>query len=215
MKISGFPAGPFRTNCYVVINDGDTSRRAVVVDPGLGAAERVNRILVEEGAELVAVLLTHGHIDHTRDAGSFGVPVYIHPADEFMLAAGEGVPERSRLLFDVQSMPPVTQVRHLHDGDTVAVAGLEFTVRHAPGHSPGSVLLSGEGAVFAGDVVFRGTIGRTDLPFSDADLMDESLRGPVWELDDSLALLPGHGPTSTVAQEKATNPYLLAARAGR
>lgn len=211
MRIAGFAAGPFQTNCYVVSN-GD---RAFVIDPGLGAHEAVSQLAQEQGLTVEAVVLTHGHIDHIRDAAAFGVETFIHPADAFMLLRGEGVSEQARQLYDASAMPPIDNPTHVEDGQTLTVAGVELRVVHAPGHSPGCVMLVADGVVFSGDVLFRGSIGRTDLPDSDPEQMRESLRGPVWELDDELQVLPGHGPATTVAQERATNPYLRQANADR
>ena len=211
MRIAGFAAGPFQTNCYVVSN-GD---RAFVIDPGLGAHEAVSQLAQEQGLTVEAVVLTHGHIDHIRDAAAFGLETFIHPADAFMLLRGEGVSEQARQLYDASAMPPIDNPTHIEDGQTLTVAGVELLVVHAPGHSPGCVMLVADGVVFSGDVLFRGSIGRTDLPDSDPEQMRESLRGPVWELDDELQVLPGHGPATTVAQERATNPYLRQANADR
>jgi len=211
MRIAGFAAGPFQTNCYVVAN-GD---RAFVIDPGLGAHEAVSQMAQEQGLNVEAVVLTHGHIDHIRDAAAFGVETFVHPADAFMLLRGEGVSEQARQLYDASAMPPIDNPTHIEDGQTLTVAGVELRVVHAPGHSPGCVMLVADEVVFSGDVLFRGSIGRTDLPDSDPEQMRESLRGPVWELDDELQVLPGHGPATTVAQERATNPYLRQANADR
>ena len=211
MRIAGFAAGPFQTNCYVVSN-GD---RAFVIDPGLGAHEAVSQLVQEQGLTVEAVVLTHGHIDHIRDAAAFGLETFIHPPDAFMLLRGEGVSEQARQLYDASAMPPIDNPTHIEDGQTLQVAGVELRVVHAPGHSPGCVMLVADGVVFSGDVLFRGSIGRTDLPDSDPEQMRESLRGPVWELDDELQVLPGHGPATTVAQERATNPYLRQANADR
>ena len=211
MRIAGFAAGPFQTNCYVVSN-GD---RAFVIDPGLGAHEAVGQLVQEQGLTVEAVVLTHGHIDHIRDAAAFGVETFIHPADAFMLLRGEGVSEQARQLYDASAMPPIDNPTHIEDGQTLTVAGVELRVVHAPGHSPGCVMLVADEVVFSGDVLFRGSIGRTDLPDSDPEQMRESLRGPVWELGDELQVLPGHGPATTVAQERATNPYLRQANADR
>ena len=211
MRIAGFAAGPFQTNCYVVAH-GD---RAFVIDPGLGAHEAVSQLVQEQGLTVEAVVLTHGHIDHIRDAAAFGLETFIHPADAFMLLRGEGVSEQARQLYDASAMPPIDNPTHIEDGQTLTVAGVELRVVHAPGHSPGCVMLVADEVVFSGDVLFRGSIGRTDLPDSDPEQMRESLRGPVWELDDELQVLPGHGPATTVAQERATNPYLRQANADR
>lgn len=211
MRIAGFAAGPFQTNCYVVAN-GD---RAFVIDPGLGAHEAVSQMAQEQGLNVEAVVLTHGHIDHIRDAAAFGVETFVHPADAFMLLRGEGVSEQARQLYDASAMPPIDNPTPLEDGQTLTVAGVDLRIVHAPGHSPGCVMLVADEVVFSGDVLFRGSIGRTDLPDSDPEQMRESLRGPVWELDDELQVLPGHGPATTVAQERATNPYLRQANADR
>ncbi|MCG7235621.1 MBL fold metallo-hydrolase [Corynebacterium sp. ACRQP] len=211
MRIAGFAAGPFQTNCYVVAN-GD---RAFVIDPGLGAHEAVSQMAQEQGLTVEAVVLTHGHIDHIRDAAAFGVETFVHPADAFMLLRGEGVSEQARQLYDASAMPPIDNPTPLEDGQTLTVAGVDLRIVHAPGHSPGCVMLVADEVVFSGDVLFRGSIGRTDLPDSDPAQMQESLRGPVWDLDDELQVLPGHGPATTVAQERATNPYLRQANADR
>ena len=211
MRIAGFAAGPFQTNCYVVAH-GD---RAFVIDPGLGAHEAVSQMAQEQGLTVEAVVLTHGHIDHLRDAAAFGVETFIHPADAFMLLRGEGVSEQARQLYDASAMPPIDNPTPLEDGQALQVAGVELRVVHAPGHSPGCVMLVADDVVFSGDVLFRGSNGRTDLPDSDPEQMRQSLRGPVWDLSDELQVLPGHGPATTVAQERATNPYLRQANADR
>ena len=180
MRIAGFAAGPFQTNCYVVAN-GD---RAFVIDPGLGAHEAVSQMAQEQGLNVEAVVLTHGHIDHIRDAAAFGVETFVHPADAFMLLRGEGVSEQARQLYDASAMPPIDNPTPLEDGQTLTVAGVDLRIVHAPGHSPGCVMLVADEVVFSGDVLFRGSIGRTDLPDSDPAQMQESLRGPVWDLDD-------------------------------
>lgn len=211
MRITGFAAGPFQTNCYVVAK-GD---RAIVIDPGLGAHDVVARLADEKGFTVEAVVLTHGHIDHIRDAAAFGVETFVHPADAFMLLRGDGVSEQARELHDASGMQPIDNPTPLADGQVLTVAGLQLRVVHAPGHSPGCVMLVGDGVVFSGDVLFRGAVGRTDLPDSDPAQMRESLRGPVWDLADELQVLPGHGAATTVAHERATNPFVREANAGR
>ena len=211
MRIAGFAAGPFQTNCYVVAN----GERAFVIDPGLGAHKAVSQLVEEQGLTVESVVLTHGHIDHIRDAAAFGVETFIHPADAFMLLRGEGVSEQARQLYDASAMPPIDNPTPLEDGQALQVAGVELRVVHAPGHSPGCVMLVADEVVFSGDVLFRGSIGRTDLPDSDPEQMRQSLRDPVWDLSDELQVLPGHGPATTVAQERATNPYLRQANSDR
>lgn len=224
MQIAGFTAGPFGTNTYVVINagggadtEGGMKPEAFVIDPGKDSAAHVRKTVEDAGAELVAVVLTHGHIDHTRDCAEFGLPVYIHPDDEVMLDPKWGAPGDFGRIFEVDSMKQPGDLRHLEAGETMTFAGMDFRIVHAPGHSPGSSLLIAqeEDVVFAGDVLFAGSIGRTDLPLGDPAAMDRTLAGPVWDLDDALTVLPGHGPATTVAQERATNPYLSAAGRSR
>lgn len=206
-EIYGFAAGPYKTNTYVVANGS----QAFIVDPGMHTREKLEQLAREKSLEFKAVVLTHGHIDHTRDAAEFDLPVYIHPDDAFMLMDGSGVSPESQMLFAAASMKQVADRRDLIGGETLRLVGLEFDLLHAPGHSPGCVILVAEGIALTGDVLFKGSIGRTDLPHSDHGAMQRSLRGPVWGLDDSLAILPGHGPTTTMRRERATNPFLRAA----
>lgn len=206
-EIYGFAAGPYKTNTYVVANGS----QAFIVDPGMHTREKLEQLAREKSLEFKAVVLTHGHIDHTRDAAEFDLPVYIHPDDAFMLVDGSGVSPESQMLFAAASMKRVADRRDLIGGETLRLVGLEFDLLHAPGHSPGCVILVAEGIALTGDVLFKGSIGRTDLPHSDHGAMQRSLRGPVWGLDDSLAILPGHGPTTTMRRERATNPFLRAA----
>ncbi|MCH6195995.1 MBL fold metallo-hydrolase [Corynebacterium mastitidis] len=207
MQILTLTCGPLDTNCYLA-HDG---ARATVIDPGMGAAERVRRVVAEGSLTVDSIVLTHGHIDHIRDAGElsrdFGVPVRVHAEDVPMLDGGPLLRE----LFDVASMVPIRDVEKL--GEAVPIAGSDHAVIHSPGHSPGSVMLVGERVCWSGDVLFRGGIGRTDLPGSDPEAMLDTLRGPVAGLDEGLRVLPGHGPETTVRHERATNPFLL--RVGR
>ena len=207
MQLHGFAAGPYQTNTFVVVNDG----KAGVVDPGMHAARHVIALLEETGAELSEIVCTHGHIDHVREAGDlakrFGVPVYLHPADHFMLQE-DGILPQSRVLFDVKKMVPIGDLRPLADAGTVTLAGIGFRTVHAPGHSPGSTLLVHEDLCFTGDVLFKGSIGRTDFDSSSPTDMDATLRGPVWDLADTLQLFPGHGDATTMRAERQTNPFL-------
>ncbi|AKE41334.1 Metallo-beta-lactamase superfamily protein [Corynebacterium kutscheri] len=208
MEILGFAAGPYKTNCYLAIAD----KKVTVIDPGMHAAAHIDRHLLDNDLILEQIILTHGHIDHTRDAGTLAlkhqVPVYIHPADEFMLAAGEGVSPESQILFDAAHMTPIKQLFHLNHGEHISLGEQKFEVRHAPGHSPGSVLFVSDEFCFSGDVVFKGSIGRTDLAQSNPKDMQRSLQEQVLTLDDRLQILPGHGPITTMRAERMTNPFL-------
>ena len=212
LSVLGFAAGPYKTNTYIVANGA----RAFVVDPGMHAMQRVLEIGADQGLTFEAIVLTHGHLDHTREAGDLArqleLPVYIHPDDAFMLVDGSGVSAESQVLFDAKNMVQIEDLRDLRGGETIELVGHEFRLEHAPGHSPGCVLIIAEEFVLAGDVLFKGSIGRTDLEHSDPVAMQRSLAGPVWNLDDRLAVLPGHGPTTTMRAERATNPFFATLR---
>ena len=219
MDIFGFPAGPFQTNCYVatgaVAAEG-VATPCVVIDPGYGAFKALVPELEKRNWAPEAIVLTHGHIDHIRDvaemAEHYEIPVLIHSDDEFFLRHPQSASEQIAMAFHIDQMKPYETATTFEDGEEVKYAGLAFSVIHAPGHSPGCVMLrTSDGAdevVFSGDVLFSGSIGRTDLPYSDPVAMQKSLVEKVMPLEDNLMILPGHGPTSTIGQEKASNPFL-------
>lgn len=205
----GFAAGPFKTNCYLVVQEG----HVVIIDPGMHALPRIVALVEERNLVVDKVLLTHGHIDHTRDCAAvarrFNVPAFIHEDDKFMVTDPPlGVAPATALLFDAANMQAVPDLRCISDGEVIDVSGVDFIVRHAPGHSPGCVMFEGPEVCFTGDVLFQGSIGRTDLVHSDPAAMERSLAGPVLSLPDSLHLLPGHGPATTMRAERISNPYL-------
>jgi glyoxylase-like metal-dependent hydrolase (beta-lactamase superfamily II) len=216
--IAGFPADAFGTNCYVVATA--PGEECVVVDPGIGVTERLDDLLAEHKLAPVAVLLTHGHLDHTFSVTPVckarGVPAYLHPGDNEMLAdPAKGLSMDLRELFGGRfEWAEPDDVRALADGEPISIAGLEITVDHAPGHTRGSVLfrLPGEAAdapvCLSGDVLFAGSIGRTDLPGGDGDQMWDSLRDRILPLADETVVLPGHGPATTIGEERASNPFL-------
>jgi hydroxyacylglutathione hydrolase len=221
MLVEGFPAGSFQTNCYVVAPG--PGEQCVVVDPGQDAAPGVEDILREHRLQPVAVLLTHGHIDHVWSVvpvcGAHDVPAYLHPADRYMLsdpARSFGLPAGQPVFGGLTFAEP-SDVIELTGSDTITLAGLDFAVEHAPGHTEGSLTFRlGDAVFFSGDLVFAGSIGRTDLPGGDYDTILDSLARVVLPLPDDLPILSGHGPTTTVGAERATNPYLreAAERAG-
>lgn len=195
---------PFATNCWVVSADG--SDEAVVVDPGF-SPEKVHAVVERAGRRLVAVLATHGHLDHigvARDVCGEEVPLYIHQADELALtdqrAWGAGMP------VEGDYRPAV--VRTAADGDVLEFAGFRIRVLHTPGHTPGSVCFVTDGFVFSGDLVFKGSIGRYDFPNSDEGQMMASLRRFL-SLPDELDVHPGHLGSTTLGDERRTNPFLL------
>jgi hydroxyacylglutathione hydrolase len=188
------------------------------VDPGIGVVPQLDEVLAEHRLHPVAVLLTHGHVDHTFSVlpvcQARDVPAYIHPADRGQLAdpwSGVGMPPGTPLFGKLTFAEP-DDVRQLGAEDKISLAGLDFAVTHAPGHSAGSVVfgLSGgdEAVLFSGDVLFAGSIGRTDLPGGSMTEMERSLRAVILPMDDETLVHPGHGPSTSIARERATNPFL-------
>jgi hydroxyacylglutathione hydrolase len=215
--VAGFPAGSFQTNCYVVAPAAGEA--CVVVDPGQDAVEPLEALLAEHRLTPVAVLLTHGHFDHTFSVApvcdGHDVPAWIHPGDREMLADPmKGISAEAAAFFGgrIELREP-REVRTLDDGAKLELAGLTLTVDHTPGHTPGSVVFTtpaegGVEVILAGDTLFAGSIGRTDLPGGDHATMLASLRDKLLTRDDSALVLPGHGPSTTVGRERASNPYL-------
>ncbi|GAB2927521.1 MBL fold metallo-hydrolase [Rhodococcus aerolatus] len=219
MLVAGFPAGAFQTNCYVVAPAEGGA--CVVVDPGQDAVEPLRETLARHRLTPVAVVLTHGHLDHTWSVQPVcdgdDVPAYVHPDDRFMLAdpmAGVG-PQMAAMLGELQFREP-REVRELTDGAELDLAGVSLTVAHAPGHTRGSVLFrttaetdaGSVGVVLAGDTLFAGSIGRSDLPGGDPDVLLASIGAQLLTLPDDTVVLPGHGPSTTVGRERGSNPFL-------
>jgi hydroxyacylglutathione hydrolase len=223
--IAGFPAEAFGTNCYVVAPA--PGEECVVVDPGIGVTKQLDELLTEHRLAPVAVMLTHGHLDHTFSVTPVcrarGVPAYLHPGDREMLTdPAKGLStDLTRLFGGRFEWAEPDDVLELADGTPITLAGLTITVDHAPGHTRGSVLfrLPGEAddppVCLSGDVLFAGSIGRTDLPGGDGEAMMVSLRDRILPLPDETVVLPGHGPATTIARERATNPFLRQVAAER
>jgi glyoxylase-like metal-dependent hydrolase (beta-lactamase superfamily II) len=216
--ITGFPAAAFGTNCYIVAPEAGAE--CIVVDPGIGVVDQLDEVLAEHRLQPVAVLLTHGHIDHTFSVtpvcGARGVPAYLHPDDNDMLRDPlTGISADTAALFGGRlEWTEPDDVQPLVDGAVLSIAGLEITVDHAPGHTRGSVLFrlpetDLPAVCLSGDVLFAGSIGRTDLPGGDHATMLRSLETKILTLADDVVVLPGHGPETTIGQERATNPFLL------
>jgi hydroxyacylglutathione hydrolase len=213
--VAGFPADAFGTNCYLLARG--PGEQCLIVDPGIGVLDRLESLLTEHRLHPAAVLLTHGHLDHTFSVapvcGARGITAYIHPDDRELLAdPAMGMSVDLAQLFGGAGLPysEPDDVAELPDGGTIEVAD-------APGHTRGSVMfrLPGAGSRFeagelclSGDVLFAGSIGRTDLPGGSMPAMLASLRDKVLPLADDTAVLPGHGPATTIGRERATNPYL-------
>ena len=220
MLVTGFPAGAFQTNCYILAHDG--ASECLVVDPGQNAAEPLIEFLSKQSLTPAAVLLTHGHLDHTWSVEpvceKYGIPAYIHPEDRYMLSdplRGTGA-ALSAMIGDAEFREPA-EVIELADGDVLDLAGITVTVDHTPGHTQGSVVLrttvdTDQGVVplaLTGDTLFAGSIGRSDLPGGDHDQLLASIAAKLLVLDDETAVLPGHGGATSIGQERASNPFLV------
>ncbi len=198
-----FDRNPFGTNCWLLGADGGED--SVLVDPGFEPDE-LRAVLERAGRRPTAILLTHAHLDHAFAAGVLAgddLPVFVHEADALAFddidAWNPG--------FD-NPLEPVKDLRRVVDGDELSFAGMSIVVRHTPGHTPGHCCFVTDATVVAGDLVFAGSIGRSDFPNSSPEAMRTSLR---WFLsrDDADDVLPGHGPRTTVGRERSSNPFLV------
>jgi glyoxylase-like metal-dependent hydrolase (beta-lactamase superfamily II) len=202
------------TNCYVVAPEA--SGPAVIIDAPPDVAGIV-QLLERHRLTPVALLVTHGHVDHVGGAGAVasatGVTAYVHPDDGY-LTADPAAQIRSLFGFvppDIDAFTPPERVTGLEHGTDLDLAGLRFSVRHTPGHTPGHCVfvLEDEGTVFTGDHLFAGSIGRTDLPGGDFDTLMASMRDQILTLPDDMRVLPGHGDETTIGRERTTNPFIL------
>jgi len=234
--VAGFPAGSFAANCYLVAPA--PGEECVIIDPGQDAERGIEELIDRYRLKPIAVLLTHGHIDHMWSVapvcGAKDIPAYIHPDDRDMLTdPAKGISLLAKQLGGFRgAVPPGKQslggltfsepddVLELSDGAALSLAGLEFVVRHVPGHTEGSVTFgtggdttdrSGDEVLFSGDLLFAGSIGRTDLPGGDHHAMLRSLERTL-TLPDGTVVLPGHGPQTTIGAERRGNPFLVGLR---
>ncbi len=207
------PVTPYRQNCTLLICG--RSKKAAVIDPG-GDVELLLDWVRREEAQVEAVLLTHGHLDHVGGAAelaaALGAPIWgPRQEDDFLL---QGLPEQARY-FGFPYHPPLTPDRWLNDGETVTIGDLSLQVLHCPGHTPGHVVFfsAEEQLALVGDVLFKGSIGRTDFPRGDHQTLLHSITRKLWPLGQDVRFIPGHGPMSTFGYEMRNNPFLGAARA--
>jgi hydroxyacylglutathione hydrolase len=209
VKIVPIPNGVFAENCYLVVDE--VAGECAIIDPGEEAGLILHKVQ-ETSTKPVAIWLTHAHLDHvlgvTRIAAETGVSVWLHPADRPLYDA---VPDQAAWfgLAPPDRLPAPDQA--LAHGAQLQVGELRFEVRHAPGHSPGSVCLVGPGVAFSGDVLFAGSIGRTDLPGGDFETLMASIERELLPLPDDTILYSGHGPETTIGRERHTNPFLTGA----
>ncbi|MEJ7931545.1 MBL fold metallo-hydrolase [Ramlibacter sp. AN1015] len=202
------PVTPFAQNCSLLWDDA--TRQAAVIDPG-GELDRLLAEVGRRGLRLEQVWLTHGHIDHAGGAGELAARLALpiigpHEADRFWIDA---LPEQSRM-FGFPPAQPFTPTRWLQDGDTVALGQHVLAVRHCPGHTPGHVVFHSSELkrAFVGDVLFAGSIGRTDFPQGDHATLIRSITQRLWPLGDDTVFVPGHGPESSFGEERRSNPYV-------
>lgn len=206
IKVETFTDMSFGTNSYIVWQEG--AQAVVLIDAGMAVSE-ILEFLESRGMTLEAVLLTHGHPDHIVGAAEIaeatGAPVYLHEIDSKMV---EMMPPTLLAMLGIDKMDVPDEFKPLNDGQVLDLAGLEIKVLHTPGHSPGSVSFLVDGALFDGDLVFRASIGRTDFPGGDFELLLRSVKEKVFVLDPETKLYPGHMGPTTVELEKRTNPFL-------
>jgi glyoxylase-like metal-dependent hydrolase (beta-lactamase superfamily II) len=202
------PVTPFQQNCSIVWCAA--TRKAAVIDPG-GDLPRIEAAARALGVTLEQIWLTHAHIDHAGGTGELarrlGLPIVgPHQGDEYWIT---GLAQQS-LRFGFAPAEPFTPTRWLHDGDTVQVGQCSLAVRHCPGHTPGHVVFYSPDArrAFVGDVLFAGSIGRTDFPGGDHEQLIASIRERLWPMGDDTVFIPGHGPESTFGEERRSNPYV-------
>jgi hydroxyacylglutathione hydrolase len=214
LSIAILPVTPFEQNCSIIWDE--TTMVGAVVDPG-GDVDSIKEAIAEIGVKIEKILLTHGHIDHAGGAADLqaalgGVPIEgPHIADKFLM---DGLEAQARQFgFPAKN---ATSDRWLVDGDTVTIAGRVFDCLHCPGHSPGSIVMVNKVQRFAlmGDVLFQGSVGRTDFPYGNTEQLISAIHTKILPLGDDMAFICGHGPTSTIGAERATNPYIKA-KAGR
>ncbi len=193
--------GPIQTNCYVV--ECPETGAVLLIDPG-DDSSMINEYL----ARLDLVIYTHGHFDHVGGASdlikSYSPTSMIHSEDVEIMGSAES--HAGEWGFSIKQPPAVDRI--LEDGDILKVGNLVFSILHTPGHSNGSICIKGHGLLFSGDTLFAGSIGRTDLPQSSPEKMKKTMKQVIAELDDSIVVLPGHGPSSTMKNEKRNNPFL-------
>lgn len=212
LRVHVLPVGPLQENCALV--EHVPSRTAAVVDPG-DEGESILGFLSERGLALSLILVTHGHFDHVGAIGVLkahtGAKVYAHAGDVELMKRAES----HGALYGIPVDPVPSPDALVADGDSIPFGEAAFEVRHTPGHSAGSVTYVLNGWAFVGDLIFAGSIGRTDLPGGSMPALMKSVREKIFTLDDDVVLVPGHGPDTTVGREKRSNPFFESDRGGR
>jgi glyoxylase-like metal-dependent hydrolase (beta-lactamase superfamily II) len=204
MIIRSLALGPMQANCYLL--ECEKTNSAVVIDPG-GDTEEILNLIKKGNLELKAIINTHGHIDHIASNNDLkknsSAKLYIHKADADMITN----PQKNLSFFIGEPFISVSADILLNDGDIIDIGEISLKVRHTPGHSPGSICLIADGVIFTGDLLFAGSIGRYDFPGSSYDQIMLSLK-MIMELDNDIIVYSGHGPKTTIGEEKENNPFL-------
>ncbi len=205
MFLETMVVGPLGVNCYIV--GDEKARQAIVIDPGGNPRDIINAIQRHQ-VKVTAIVNTHAHFDHvialTEVRAATGAPFMLHADEAKILAAAQS----SSAMFGLAIRQPAPPEQWLTEGDTVSVGALTLTVLHTPGHTPGGICLSFDKGVIVGDTLFQGSIGRTDFPGGDYATLMRSIRDKLLTLDDETLVYPGHGPATTIGEERQINPFL-------
>jgi len=206
--IEGISGGPFGTNAYLVVDNA--TKKCAIIDPGYDADKIWGEVLEQNGLELESIILTHGHIDHVTGVASLHkafpeIPILIHIDDAPQLT-DTNIAAASML--GLPTYEPVEPTGYIEEGQPISVGETNFEVFHVPGHSPGHVALFNDKKLISGDVIFAGSIGRTDLPGGDYHVLANSIVDKLIPLGDDVVVYPGHGPVTTIGQECMTNPFI-------
>lgn len=217
MFVKGFESGPFYTISYLVADQN--TKDAIVIDASKDSAPRIIQAAREQGFQISAIINTHGHWDHTADNRALQqallprhIPILIHRDDE------DWIKQPTAGMFQLPFvLEPIAADKYLEDGEIVNVGGLQFTVLFTPGHTGGSICFyeSREKVLFSGDTLFAGSVGRTDLPGGSWDVLQDSIEKKLLVLDDDVVVYPGHGPSTTIGEERLDNPFLQDRRDGK
>jgi len=204
LNVQTITVGAFQENCYLVVDD--RTNHAAIVDPG-SEGDRLVETIDRSGAQLQAIWITHAHVDHVGAVASvkrkWDVPIYLHPLDRRLYEAAS----RQAQVYGVPFEEPPPPDKEFADGQQLKIGSAEMTVMHAPGHAPGHVVIHGNGIALVGDCLFAGSIGRTDLPFSNPPQLAATLQ-KISALAPETVVYPGHGMETTIAQERLSNPFL-------
>ena len=215
MLIKSFAAGPWATNCYLVEHEANSE--CIIIDPGYESLSDIKRITQQFGLHPVATLLTHGHMDHVWSVvplcKDHNISAYLHAQDEWMITSPEKAYSKSgwedivNMAGGIPDYKP-KDLKLIKENKVLDLAGIKFKSHHAPGHTKGSTVFESGSHLFSGDVLFNRGIGRTDLPGGDASAMDHTLANVILTFPDVMSVYPGHGPSTTIKDERTSNPYL-------